>query len=134
MEPRSPYLVSSAPYFYRGLATHPNLPSGCTSASFGAIGHSGGLTAHSTWRDLIKNLGYRRGRFFSNLHVSSPGRCSAPLPLNLSDHSHLVFRLIYLFYHLLTFSRPPSSPFVYCWLFMHVCSIAYTSHLARLAL
>jgi hypothetical protein len=87
MEPRSPYLVSSAPYFYHGLATHPNLPSGRASASFGAIGHSGGLMVCSTWRDLIKNLGYHRGRFFSNLHVSSPGRCSAPLPLNLSDHS-----------------------------------------------
>jgi hypothetical protein len=35
-----------------GLATHSVLLSDCASMLFGAIGHSGGLMACSTWRDV----------------------------------------------------------------------------------
>jgi len=120
MEPHSFQLVSSARYFYHGLAIHPNLLSGCASVSFGAIRHSGGLTARSTWHDLIKNLGYCCGQF--SLTSMSLAQVSALhyYFLHFSDCPHLVFRLIYLLYPLLNFSRPPLPLCIHYYLCMYL--------------
>jgi hypothetical protein len=95
----SPF-VSSARYLAMAspLTSHFVLFSDHASVSFGAIGHSGGLTACSTWRDVPIKTGLSSWTTPSNVHVSSPGKRFALSSLTIFDCSHLTLRLIYLIY------------------------------------
>ena len=74
MEPRSFRFVSSARHLYLSPAIYSILFSDRVSITFGAMGHSGGLTACSAWCDCQFKKKPPGLSSCPNVHVSSPGK------------------------------------------------------------